>query len=291
MRTLLAISIVAGLAWSAPAFALETPKPGVADPRVSTIDYDPQQVVRLVGVFRTATQILLGPGESVLHAALGDATAWDVVVERNIVFIKPKAPTEPTNLIVTTTTAHGEIRNYTFELSTRDGPSARETPDTFFVVRFRYPSDERASAVAALSAAQAGLRQRMVDLKLELGALEGPRNLAYEVQGSQSLQPSEVSDNGRFTLMRFPAGQAIPAIYAVTPQGGESLIPFDVRGEFVVVHGTSQLFRLRRGQDLLCIYNLGPDPDGVRRIAGRSANTAAPDVARTELRDRNGPKP
>ncbi len=258
------------------------PIPGAADPRVSTVDYDPQQVVRLVGVFRTATQILLGSGENVLHAALGDATAWDVVVEKNIVFIKPKARAEPTNLIVTTATARGEIRNYTFELSAREGPSARETPDTYFVVRFRYPSDEHANAVAAVSAAEAALRQRMLDLKLERGVLEGPRNLAYEVQGAQSLQPSEVSDNGRFTVMRFPAGQAIPAIYAVTPQGTESLIPFDVRGEFVVVHATSQRFRLRRGQDLLCIYNLGPDPDGARVNEGRGANTSAPDVERTD---------
>jgi type IV secretion system protein VirB9 len=108
--------------------------------------------------------------------------------------------------------------------------------------------------------------------------LEGPRNLAYEVQGSAALQPSEVSDNRRFTVMRFPAGQAIPAIYTVTPDGTESLVPFDVRGEFVVIHATAKLFRLRRGKDLLCIYNDANDPYGVTL----GTHTAAPDVDRTD---------
>ena len=32
-----------------------------------------------------------------------------------------------------------------------------------------------------------------------------------------------VSDNGRFTVLRFPGGQALPAIYAVAADGGEQL--------------------------------------------------------------------
>ncbi len=87
-----------------------------------------------------------------------------------------------------------------------------------------------------------------------------------------------MSDNGRFTILRFPAGQAIPAVYQVTPDGSESLVPFDVRGEFVVIHGTAGQFRLRRGRDVLCIYNGAPDPYGV----GLGTNTASPDIDRTD---------
>ena len=232
----------------------------------------------MVGAFRTATQILFSPGETIVHAALGDATAWDVAPQKNMVFLKPKARRAPTNLIVTALTPNGAIRSYTFELITREALTDRDAPDTYFVVRFGYPADEQARAVAVASSAEADLRKKIVALKLERGILEGPRNFAYEVQGEESLQPSEISDNGRFTVMRFPAGQAIPAIYVLTPQGTESLVAFDVRGEFVVVHATAKVFRLRRGSDLLCIYNLAPDPYG----SNPGTNTAAADVDRAD---------
>ncbi len=277
MRTPLAILAAATLAAATPVFALDTPKSGPSDPRIKVVDYDPWAVVKITGVFRTATQILLGPDETILHVAVGDATGWDVAAEKNILFVKPKAARAPTNLIVTTSRGT-ETRNYTFELSTRAGSSARTTPDTVFGLRFRYPQDEKAAAAAALTGQAAALEQRIVELKLDRAVVEGRRNLNYGVQGATALQPSEVSDNGRFTVMRFPANQQVPAIYQVESSGTESLIPFDVRGEFVVVHAVVRQLRLRRGRDVLCIYNQAFEPYGVNPGTG----TAAPDVQRTD---------
>lgn len=277
MRTPLAILAAATLAVSSPAIALDTPKSGPSDPRIKVVDYDPWAVVKITGVFRTATQILLGPDETILHVAVGDATGWDVAAEKNILFVKPKAARAPTNLIVTTSRGT-ETRNYTFELSTRAGSSARTTPDTVFGLRFRYPQDEKAAAAAALTGQAAALERRIVELKLDRAVVEGRRNLNYGVQGATALQPSEVSDNGRFTVLRFPANQQVPAIYQVEAGGTESLIPFDVRGEFVVVHAVVRQLRLRRGRDVLCIYNQAFEPYGVNPGTG----TAAPDVQRTD---------
>jgi type IV secretion system protein VirB9 len=276
MSRRLGAALVAGAAIilaSGPAGAVQTPGPGATDARVRQVDYDPQQVVRIAGAWRTATQVLFGENETILHVALGDSTAWDVAAERNILFIKPKAAHGPTNLIVTTALPGGASRNYAFELAL--SPSRRG--GGLFVLRFRYPSDLQAAVSAAISAQEQALRDAITALKLERGTIEGRRNLAYEVQGPASLQPSEVSDNGRFTLLRFPAAQAIPAIYQVLPDGTESLVPFDVRGEFVVVHGTMRQLRLRRGRQVLCIFNDAPDPYG----AASSTHTASPDVERT----------
>jgi type IV secretion system protein VirB9 len=275
LSLVVAASVLAGAA-----HATEIPRPGRQDARMRTVDYDPAQVVRITGVFRTATQILFGDDETILHVAVGDATAWDVAAEKNILFIKPKAAHGRTNLIVTTDRGSGQSRNYTFELNTE--PKA--TSQTLYVLRFRYPADAKAQALATLSEAERLLQARLTSLQLDRGAVEGVRNLAYEVQGAAALQPSEVSDNGRFTIMRFPAGQAVPAIYQVTSDGAESLVPFDVRGEFVVVHGTAVRFRLRRGRDVLCVYNTRLDPYGVNL----RTRTASPDVERT---DRPGPEP
>ena len=283
MKALGLLLAAAALAGAAPAHALDTPKAGPSDPRIKIVDYDPWAVVKITGVFRTATQILLGPDEAILHVAVGDATGWDVAAEKNILFVKPKAPRPPTNLIVTTSRG-GETRNYTFELSTRAGSSARTTPDTVFGLRFRYPQDEKVAIAAAAMAQASALERRIVDLKLDRAVVEGRRNLAYGVQGATALQPSEVSDNGRFTVMRFPANQQVPAIYQVEAGGTESLIPFDVRGEFVVVHAVVRQLRLRRGRDVLCIYNQAFEPYGVNPGTG----TAAPDVQRT---DQGGSRP
>lgn len=258
-----------------PALAVETPTPGKADPRVRTIDYDPLQVVHVTGVYRTATQILFGDGETILHVAVGDATAWDVAAEKNILFIKPKAAHGLTNLIVTTEVQGGAARNYTFELTTH----AQAKAASLYVLRFRYPSDVKAAAAAMLSAEEQALQAKLVALKLDRGVVEGARNMSYTVQGAAALQPSEVSDNRRFTVMRFPAGQPIPAVYAVTPDGAESLVPFDVRGEFVVVHDTARQLRLRRGHDVLCIYNEAPPSWG----SDLGTHTASPEVDRTDV--------
>ena len=281
MRAPLAIGLALSLI-AAPALAIQTPTPGAADRRVRTIDYDPMQVVRITGVYRTATQILFGDGETILHVAVGDATAWDVAAEKNILFIKPKAAHGVTNLIVTTAIAGGGQRNYTFELTTE----AQSKASSLYVLRFRYPSDLKAAAAAAISVEEQALLAKLSALKLERGVVEGTRNLSYTVQGAAALQPSEVSDNGRFTVMRFPAGQPIPAVYEVTPDGSESLVPFDVRGEFVVVHDTARQFRLRRGRDVLCIYNEAPPSWGVNL----GTHTASPDVDRTDKASPEAPR-
>jgi len=80
---------------AAPALAVETPRAGLADPRIKTVDYDPLQVIRIVGAFRTATQILFADGETIRHVALGDTTGWDVVAETNILFAKPRRSARP----------------------------------------------------------------------------------------------------------------------------------------------------------------------------------------------------
>ncbi len=265
------------LATAPAAWAQGTPKAGPSDPRIKVVDYDPWAVVMITGVFRTATQVLFGEDEAIQHVAVGDTTGWDVAAEGNILFVKPKAPRAPTNLLVTTSRPGG-TRHYTFELATRAGSSARSSADTVFGLRFRYPADETAKVIAALTAEQTALERKVLVLKLDRAVVEGRRNLAYAVQGSTALQPSEISDNGRFTVMRFPANQPVPTLYQVESSGTESLVPFDVRGEFVVVHVVARELRLRRGREVLCIYNEAFDPYGSRPGTG----TAADDVERTD---------
>nr|WP_312444211.1 TrbG/VirB9 family P-type conjugative transfer protein [Brevundimonas naejangsanensis] len=264
----LALSLGLGaLTLAAPVLAQETP-----DARMREVVYAPGEVYRVAGAFRTATQIVFSPEETIQHAAIGDSVAWEVAAEGSVLFLKPRERHQTTNLLVVTDRA-GHARHYAFELVARD-PGARTS--VAYQIRFLYPDDDQARAAASLARAADLAEERLVSLELQQGAIQGPRNLAYSVQGDSRLQPSEVSDNGRFTLLRFPGVQALPAIFEVAEDGGERLIPYDVRGDFVVIHGTPRGLRLRRGASVLCIFNEAWDPRGAATAGG----TASPSVER-----------
>lgn len=246
-----------------------TPRSGPDDTRIRYVDYNSDEVVRINGVFRTASQIVFGPGETIESVALGDTISWEVAPANNALFIKPRERAPDTNLIVVT--RRGTLtRTYTFALSARSG-AIRSGSNAQFVIRFRYP-EEDAAATRQAEIERINLQMLLVEaggvrLALEAGALEGQRNLDYAIAGSTDLAPSEVTDNGQFTVLRFPRNQPIPAIFTVLPDGSEAVVPYDVRGEFVVIHQVAREFRLRRGMALACIWNnaprtYGPDTSG-----------------------------
>jgi type IV secretion system protein VirB9 len=256
---------IAGLALmiaASPLAANETPHPTAQDSRIREVIYSEGQVFRVVGVFRSATQIVFSAGERVEHVALGDTVSWEVAPAENSLFIKPRELAGSTNLIVMTRSNAG-VRTYTFELTARRGSIGARSADTFFKVAFRYPREEAAAAQAAATQAAysqaVALQSGAIRSALDLGVLEGRRNLKYSVQGSSAIQPTEITDNGQFTALRFPNQRELPAFFSVNPDGSENIVPFDVRDEFVVIHGVFAQIRLRRGNVVLCVFNEAPD--------------------------------
>lgn len=233
------------------AFAAETPAPGKKDARVRNVNYDPDQVVSVVGQFRHAIEIQFGEGETVTQAALGDTISWQIAPVGNVVFLKPRERAGATNLIVLTQKGTA-TRTYHFNLSLGTGA-------TMYGIRFRYPEQAKALSAAEAQMAQAqaarAIEGRVVKIALDHAVIEGKRNFAYTEQGDASLEPSEISDNGEFTVMRFPGHEDIPSIFAVDVDGTETIVPYDVRDDFVVIHAVYRQLRLRRGKSVLAIYN------------------------------------
>jgi len=262
MKTEHYLAAIAMMLAAGTAFAGETPQPTAEDSRIREVIYSEAQVFRIVGVFRSATQIVFSSGERVEYVALGDTVSWEVAPADNSLFIKPRERAGATNLIVITRSSAGN-RTYTFELSARRGGISAKTSDTFFKVKFRYPQEEAAAAEAAKTQAayaqSLALQSGAIRSALDLAVLEGKRNINYSVQGSSNIQPSEITDNGQFTALRFPNQRELPAFFAVNPDGSESIVPFDVRDEFVVIHGVYAQLRLRRGKEVLCVFNEAPD--------------------------------
>ncbi len=265
MKPKLAWAVAISIAISLPADATETPHPTAQDPRIREVAYSDAQVFQIVGVFRVATQIVFSPGERVEHVALGDTASWEVAPAENSLFIKPREQAGSTNLIVLTRSNEG-IHTYIFELTARRGQIGSRAADTFFKVIFRYPHQDavafQAAAKQAAYSHSLALQTSAIRSALDLAVLEGKRNFLYAVQGSSAIQPSEITDNGQFTAMRFPNQRELPAFFAVNPDGTETIVQFDVRDEFVVIHGVFSELRLRRGKQMLCIFNEARDSYG-----------------------------
>ena len=74
MRAWTIMAAALGLAFtSCAAHAERTPPPGMQDSRVRVVSYNPDEVYRIRGVFRTASQIVFAPGETIASVALGSS--------------------------------------------------------------------------------------------------------------------------------------------------------------------------------------------------------------------------
>ncbi|MGK6315622.1 P-type conjugative transfer protein VirB9 [Neorhizobium sp. DT-125] len=260
---------------SSVAHALEVPRGADQDNRVRFVNYQPYNITKIVGTLRSSVQVEFAVDEEIAHVALGNTVAWEVAPAGNILFLKPRENQPITNISVVTTRRDGSKRSYQMELTVRDG-SVAAGENTYFYVKFRYPQDEaerrRLEAAARAQAERAGF----VDKVLNVHEQYGPRNWRYSAQGSASIEPQAVYDNGKVTTFTFSGDQEMPAIYTENSDGSESLVPKTVSGDLVIVHAISRKFILRRGGDTLCIFNEAFTPVGINP----GTNTTSPSVER-----------
>jgi Conjugal transfer protein len=179
----------------------------------------------------------------------------------------------------------GRRRSYQIALGSF-GPTAKQDHPPFFLVKFVYPSDEEAKRQAAVAAkAQVDDAARASKI-LTRDERNGPRNFAYSLQGKADFEPAEIFDNGKTTTIRFAGGVEMPAIYRAREDGSEELIPKSVSGENVLVHATGRKFVLRRGDEVMCLYNENYIAEGLEP----RTNTTSPEVVRTlKAQPKTGP--
>ncbi|NKL20232.1 P-type conjugative transfer protein VirB9 [Rhizobium leguminosarum] len=275
MRPHFLITLTMAVSFSSAAFALETPRSASQDSRIRFVDYQPYNITKIVGTLRSSVQIEFAADEEIAHVALGNSVAWEVAPAGNILFLKPRENQPVTNISIVTTRRDGSTRSYQMELTVRDG-TVEAGQNTYFYVKYRYPTDEaerrRLDAVARAQAVQAG----EADKVLALHDAYGPRNWRYSAQGSAALEPQAVYDNGKVTTFAFVGNQEMPAIYMENSDGTESLVPKSVDGNLVLVHAISRKFILRRGGDVLCVFNEAYDRVGINP----DTNTTSPSVER-----------
>jgi type IV secretion system protein VirB9 len=254
-----------GLALAAPALWAETaPSHSRIDARIKEVTYNPSDVVRVIGHFGYSTDIQFADGEEVRSIALGDTLAWDIAPSGNHLFVKPREDHASTNMTVMT-----DRRVYQFVLDARAHiATGSKSNAVYFLLRFRYPQDVAAAADAELKARIEKANGLMVDSALR--KLPETRNWIYYACGDRVLWPAEVFDDGRFTFLRFPAAQNVPAVFEIGPDGEESIVDGAMEGDYYVVRHIARRFVLRMGKAVACVENRAfnvygaPTPNGTR---------------------------
>lgn len=188
----LALALLVALAPAA-ALAQVAPTPGLDDPRLQTVAYDPANPVRLVAYPGANLTIMLLPGERIDRAVLSDPSAFDVRVagpqdSLNVVSLRPDATAK---LLVDTSQ-----RRYEFDLDTGEGLAAA------YLVRFVDPGTPRLAPPVSPA------------------ALTGE----YRLSGEQILLPSKIADDGERTYIEWDKEQSLPAVFGIGNTGEEEVV-------------------------------------------------------------------
>ena len=229
-----ALIILSLLATPFVAQAAAAPRPGYIDPHIQTTPYDPDQVVMLRGVLGYQIMLEFAPDERLESVSIGDSLGWQVTPNRNanLLFLKPLERNAVTNMNVVTSQ-----RRYAFELRVQP-KKLRTAAATPYIVRFTYPR-------VAVAVADPPPPERPPE----------ERNRAYVVTGSPENTPARIFDDGRMTYFAWAPQASAPAIFAVGPDGKESLVNYGLRGPYTVVEQLSPRFVLRNGKQVTTVTN------------------------------------
>ncbi|MDX0973277.1 conjugal transfer protein TrbG [Sinorhizobium medicae] len=233
------------------AHAAQTPRPGNLDARVTSVVYQPNNVVKVAATYGISTMIIFDEDEKFETISLGDTDSWQVAPAEkgNILFVKPVAKNVTTNMNIVTTK-----RIYFIELN----DYAPDANKKVFGVRFVYPEKDLNAALRKEAEYRAANPNVSSIDKANV-------NIDYSFSGDPALKPSMIFDDGKKTFFKFNG--RVPAIFAVQSDFSETLRNFRKEGEYLVVDGVATQYTLRDGNQWTCIFNLrkpdfgAPDPD------------------------------
>lgn len=228
------------------ASALQTPRAIATDSRIRTVRYSPNEVYQFIGHFGYQSAIELAADEEIQTVSIGDSVAWMVNPSGNRLFLKPIDQNALTNMTVIT-----NKRSYLFELHAAETKDIRDR-EMIFVMRFTYPQSDQDDMDFAQY-------EPFPDIEKE----PEKYNFNYTMRGSSVIEPIRIFDDGEFTYFEFRDKNAeIPAFFNVDSANNEELINFRKRGNYIVVERVSSRFTLRRGADIICVYNekMPPSP-------------------------------
>jgi len=218
------------------------------DRRIKTFTYQPNTIFEYTGYLKVASRIDLDSKEDILSITMGDQTGWQINPVGHRLFLKPTEVGAKTNMTIITTK-----RIYYFVLDSKDLDKLDDA-DMIFAITFNYGNTDTADSAGFMDFSEQIKNDPPSETEKKKN--RASFNFRYTINGTKSIQPIEVYDDGEFTYFKFRDINAeVPAIFQVTPDGNESLINFRLEDGYVVVELVASQFTLRSGQQIACIFN------------------------------------
>ncbi|MEI9556649.1 P-type conjugative transfer protein VirB9 [Citrobacter freundii] len=257
-------------AWSA-----AIPRSSTYDSRMQNVTYNSQNATIVNARPGYLTTLMFDDDEEVIDAQAGFPKGWKVTKSDNRVGVSPNPITQPvtddngnnvnkvflptasewrTNLFVVTSK-----RDYSLELNVLENDS----PSQAFIIRFRYPDDERRRSEAASTARLKLLRETQEKQQITTAFEQAttPRNWLYTKRvatGSAYIAPDFTYDDGRFIYLGFSPTKILPSIFRVVNGQEQTVTPrITKHGNYtvVVVRAMSPQLVLRYGSAVVGIEN------------------------------------
>jgi type IV secretion system protein VirB9 len=220
------------------AFAVKEPRATNADSRLRVMAYSPNEVFRYTGYYGYQGSIEFDTEEVIETISMGDTTSWQLITSANRIFLKPIEQDATTNMTIIT-----NRRLYFFELYAEQA-SGPADPGLVFSVKFLYPDTN--------------MNTYAINGSFMVPDLSKPEryNFNYTISGAEVTAPTKIFDDGKFTYFEFKDKNAIvPAIFEVDDNGNESIINYQVIGQYIAVEMVASQFTLRYGTEITCVFN------------------------------------
>jgi type IV secretion system protein VirB9 len=202
--------------------------------------YHPNDVFKYIGYYGYQGSIQLEEGELVDTVSMGETVSWQIVPSGNRIFLKPVEENATTNMTLIT-----NKRIYFFELHAKEAKDIQD-PGLVFAVKFLYP--DSANEIMDLSHHSSPLIPDLSDKK--------KYNFKYTISGSNIAAPIKIFDDGKFTFFQFRSKNApVPAFFEVDSDGNESIVNYQIAGDYVVLEMVASQFTLRYGGEITCVFN------------------------------------
>lgn len=174
---------------ASPAFALEEPHPGRADPRICTAPYEPNNVVDLKAKVGDTLTLEFSKDEQIEQVAVSDLSDMMRAKAGNMLWFQPKATMTQQPISIRTTLPDGSSRLYIVQWQT--------APQACYLVRFTYAAQEAAARRAASLKRQKEREARAAEAALAAPPPPAARNYHYAIRGDWRLIPGVQAQEAR----------------------------------------------------------------------------------------------
>lgn len=211
------------------------------DLRAKVVAFDPNQIYAVKAHYLISTDIILGEEETInpSDVHLGDASAWDIAISHNHLYLKAKKLDAGGNLSVVS-----NRYAYHFVLSVAD--AAHNPLAATLFLKFIYPLHDQDEKKLALA---------LVSLPADICTHSHKYNLQYSFTGDKVQAPLRVCDDGLFTYFKFREKTDLPAIFRVLPDRQEEVVNYRMEKDYMVVERMAKAFTLRNGTTVTSVYN------------------------------------